>query len=123
MPIDTFKYDKTELSRVEAGIITEDDMSKLNGVYIFVIEGCIQCWKLVEQFNFNNIDYSNWNFVQVLGNMTFFMEDMELEDMPTTRYYVDGEVKWEMFGVMFPPQIKKLQEAIAKLKKYWTEVS
>lgn len=123
MAINTFKYNKRELSREEACIITEDDIGELDGIYVFLIEGCVQCHKLIEQLNYQNIDYSDWNFIQVLGNMTFFMDDMGLEDMPTTRFYVDGVIRWEMFGIMFPSQIKQLQEAIKKPKKEWTEVS
>jgi hypothetical protein len=110
--MDIFKYGKTELTREEAGIVTEEDVNNLNGVYVFIIEGCYQCFKFIEQLNFQNVDYSEWKFVQVLGNMNFFMDDMGLEDMPTIRYYVKGKIQYENFGVLFPPQIKKLNKAM-----------
>ena len=121
--ISIFKYGQKELSREEAGIMTDEDISNLDGVYVFIIEGCGQCINLVKQLNHQGIDYSDWKFVQVLGNMKFFMEDMELEDMPTTQYYVDGIVRWEQFGVLFPPQVRQLEQALAIPRKGWNEVS
>jgi hypothetical protein len=123
MPLGNFKYGKRELSREEAGIITNEDVHSLNGVYVFVIEGCIGCWKLIEQLNAQGVDYSDWTFVEVLGNMNFFMDDMEIDDMPTVRYYVDGTIRWEMYGVLFPPQVKQLQAAIAKPLKDWNDLA
>ncbi len=123
MALGNFKYNKHEISREEAGIITDEDINSLNGVYIFIIEGCHNCYKLIEQLNAQNIDYSNWNFVEVLGNIDFFMNDMHLEDMPTTRYYVDGIIRWEMFGVLYTPQVRSLLEAIRKSNKEWNDLS
>lgn len=108
------KYGLKELTKEEAGI--EGDNSELNGVFVFIIKGCFQCINLINQLNQQNVDYSDWKFVQVLGNLSYFGDDMELEDMPTTRVYSNGIIVWEMFGVLYPTQIKKLLKQIKHSK-------
>lgn len=79
----------------------------LNGIFIFVISDCIYCERHVKTFPMKNkhiVDcYEDWNFYRF---------DLGLDDMPTTRVYVDGKVIYESCGIMYDTQINAMKQAI-----------
>lgn len=120
MSIKNFKYNIQELSRTEAGLDNEESIQLMDGVYVFIIEGCYSCLKMVEQLNIQDVDYSNWKFVQVLGSIDYFMDVLDIDDTPVLRYYQNGIIRYEAIGILFPPQIRLLKEAMNKSEKEWS---
>ena len=84
---------------------------KLNGLYIFIIDDCIVCDQYIEKIKKNKY-FTNFNLVNCLEDIVFYMEDVGLDDIPYTIVYNNNTRLYECGGILFDKQVNELRKYI-----------
>jgi hypothetical protein len=91
----------------------EKDTNK-NGIYIFILSDCPACKMYMDELKKENVDTSKWNFVVCDTDFKYFLFEHNVDDIPCTRHYYNNKQTFEITGVLYDIQIKKLYNAIKK---------
>ena len=92
--------------------INESDITgPLNGIYVFVVNDCRVCRDYLRELERRKLDTDNWNLFDCDKNLAYSMNNLHLEDMPMTRFYLAGKVIWERAGILYDTQLMDLFKA------------
>jgi hypothetical protein len=81
---------------------------KLNGIYVFVVNNCNVCDKYIEKIKEKNY-FSDYNIINCMEDIVFFMETLGLDDMPYTILFKNNTRIYECGGVLFNKQVNTLK--------------
>jgi hypothetical protein len=82
---------------------------KLNGIYIFIIHDCSVCDNYLDKIKSNNY-FMEYNVVNCMEDISFYMETFGLDDMPYTILFNNNTRLYECGGILFDKQVNKLKE-------------
>ena len=98
--------------------VNAEELEKdLNGVVVFIVTDCVVCRNYLKELSNDNIDTSDWKLFDCDENLAYSMDTLKLDDMPTTRVYKDGEVIWQMSGILYDLQINMLRGSLIATKE------
>jgi len=83
---------------------------KPNGVYVFILDDCFICQEYLKELK--KIDTSDWYLIDCGQNAGYFLRQHNVDDVPHTRVYIDGEIIWERSGALYEKQRRELFEKL-----------
>jgi glutaredoxin-related protein len=83
----------------------------IEGLFLFVVDGCGSCDMMKTNLNKNNISY---DVIECSPDVKYFLS-IGLDDMPTLVYYKDGDEVYKKEGVLFDTQIQQLKKVLANV--------